>query len=346
MENGPPLPIRYVLPNHMMLQIAEALPREQQGILACCNPIPPLVKQQLNELHSIILRATESSLKELEILELQQKAQAQRIVHNQIDLNSLIHCPHDIHHLEDKKVQSANQSGNAENLLPIITERPLSSSSPSLLKKKPILSALFDKVHEKVKSNNCTEKIPEKVVDLIKSLISPFERYKVTEQITPKDSGAKKVSTEENNEPSKQFVVPTGNSTINEEAVEVLDETLGPDIPQKESAPFRKGKKNKKRKAIPDISLTPDFNLHPPSKKSRTPEVVTIVDDDDDFKPYDYSQSDYSGFTRKNKANENKEKRNNEQLKGYFGKKMRNLKQGTFGNGSGNERSPRWPKNK
>ncbi|GFR29338.1 hypothetical protein TNCT_245141, partial [Trichonephila clavata] len=339
--------IAYVLPNHMMLQIAEALPREQQGILACCNPIPPLVRQQLNELHSIILRATESSLKELEILELQQKAQAQRIVHNQIDLNSLIHCPHDIHHLEDKKVQSANQSGNAENLLPIITERLSSSSSPSLLKKKPILSALFHKTHEKVKSNNCSEKIPEKVIDLIKNLISPFERYKMIQQIQPKDSGAKKVSTEEDNEPSKQFVAVDDNTLNKEENIEVLEETLGPNSPetQSESTPFRKKKKNKKRKAIPDISLKPDSNLQPPSKKkSWTPEVVTI--DDNNFEPYDYSQADYSSFSRKTKAKNKGGKQDNKEPKGYFGKKRKNLKLGTFGKGSGNERNPKWPKNK
>ncbi|XP_074594255.1 exosome component Rrp6 [Brevipalpus obovatus] len=47
----------YILPNHMMMQIADVLPREQQGILACCNPVPPMVKQQLNELHQIITRA-------------------------------------------------------------------------------------------------------------------------------------------------------------------------------------------------------------------------------------------------------------------------------------------------
>ncbi|KAI1296934.1 Exosome component 10 [Halotydeus destructor] len=52
----------YVLPNHMLLQIAEVLPREQQGILACCNPVPPLVKQQLNELHILIMKARELPL--------------------------------------------------------------------------------------------------------------------------------------------------------------------------------------------------------------------------------------------------------------------------------------------
>lgn len=52
----------YVLPNHMMLQISESLPREMQGILACCNPIPPLVRQNLHILHQIILKARDQPL--------------------------------------------------------------------------------------------------------------------------------------------------------------------------------------------------------------------------------------------------------------------------------------------
>lgn len=52
----------YVLPNHMMLQIAEILPREMQGILACCNPIPPLVRQMLHALHQFVLKARDQPL--------------------------------------------------------------------------------------------------------------------------------------------------------------------------------------------------------------------------------------------------------------------------------------------
>lgn len=52
----------YILPNHMMLQIAENLPREMQGILACCNPIPPLVRQHLHVLHRFILNARDQPL--------------------------------------------------------------------------------------------------------------------------------------------------------------------------------------------------------------------------------------------------------------------------------------------
>lgn len=52
----------YILPNHMLLQIADSLPREMQGILACCNPIPPMIRQNLNHLHLIILKAREQPI--------------------------------------------------------------------------------------------------------------------------------------------------------------------------------------------------------------------------------------------------------------------------------------------
>ncbi|KAL7976190.1 hypothetical protein Chor_008287 [Crotalus horridus] len=52
----------YVLPNHMLLKIAEELPKEPQGIAACCNPVPPLVRQQLNEMHLLIGQAREMPL--------------------------------------------------------------------------------------------------------------------------------------------------------------------------------------------------------------------------------------------------------------------------------------------
>nr|CAB3244000.1 exosome component 10-like [Phallusia mammillata] len=47
----------YVLPNHMLLQIAEILPREAQGVLACCNPIPPLLRQHVSVVHRLVMDA-------------------------------------------------------------------------------------------------------------------------------------------------------------------------------------------------------------------------------------------------------------------------------------------------
>lgn len=47
----------YLLPNHMLLQMAQSIPRDVQGIFACCNPVPQGVKEHVLELHAIILKA-------------------------------------------------------------------------------------------------------------------------------------------------------------------------------------------------------------------------------------------------------------------------------------------------
>jgi len=52
---------RYILPNHMLLKISEMLPKELSGILACCSPIPPMVRQCLHEIHHIIKQARDQT---------------------------------------------------------------------------------------------------------------------------------------------------------------------------------------------------------------------------------------------------------------------------------------------
>jgi len=56
--------VGYVLPNNLMIRIAEYLPREPQGITALCNPVPPTLKKYLNDVHAIILKALEIPLDE------------------------------------------------------------------------------------------------------------------------------------------------------------------------------------------------------------------------------------------------------------------------------------------
>ena len=41
----------------MLFQLCEILPKEPGGILACCNPLPILIRQQLQEVHDIITAA-------------------------------------------------------------------------------------------------------------------------------------------------------------------------------------------------------------------------------------------------------------------------------------------------
>lgn len=48
---------RYVLPNHMILQIADKMPDDDKGLQAACIPVPPLVKMNLPELLAVIKKA-------------------------------------------------------------------------------------------------------------------------------------------------------------------------------------------------------------------------------------------------------------------------------------------------
>ncbi|KAL0851679.1 hypothetical protein ABMA28_000012 [Loxostege sticticalis] len=49
----------YLLPNHMLMALAETLPREVQGVNACCSPTPPFVKQHLLTIHRMLLSCRE-----------------------------------------------------------------------------------------------------------------------------------------------------------------------------------------------------------------------------------------------------------------------------------------------
>jgi len=50
----------------MLLQISEILPREPQGVRACCNPVPLLVHHNLHDIHQIILQVRDIPLIEVE----------------------------------------------------------------------------------------------------------------------------------------------------------------------------------------------------------------------------------------------------------------------------------------
>lgn len=58
---------QFVLPNHMMLSLAETLPRDIGGIYACCNPLPHFVKQRTGDIYKIIMEAREVKLEKVEL---------------------------------------------------------------------------------------------------------------------------------------------------------------------------------------------------------------------------------------------------------------------------------------
>jgi len=87
----------YILPNHIMLQICETLPRETSGVLACCTPIPPLVRQHLHAIHSLVREAREQPLTASQTIRTGATLQAKVT-------KSLLDSPHD-EPMEDIKVK-------------------------------------------------------------------------------------------------------------------------------------------------------------------------------------------------------------------------------------------------
>ncbi|XP_063696904.1 LOW QUALITY PROTEIN: exosome complex component 10 homolog [Culicoides brevitarsis] len=158
----------FVLPNHMMLQISEVLPREMQGILACCNPLPPLVKQHLHILHQIILKAREQSLVkpiEVDVHQINREA----AISNHRDQENPLYCPHDLGHhdanmqlscLFDKDLKRVKDSQASKNSL--------------IAKEKPKLSIFQENVEEIA---NHAKEAAEKVKNL--TFITPYKRFKL-----------------------------------------------------------------------------------------------------------------------------------------------------------------------
>lgn len=78
----------------MMLNISESLPREMQGILACCNPVPVPVRQYLLVLHQMILKAREQPL----IKPILEEETVHRFTATMNNFDNPIMCPHDLNH--------------------------------------------------------------------------------------------------------------------------------------------------------------------------------------------------------------------------------------------------------
>lgn len=153
----------YVLPNHMLLNIAETLPREMQGILACCNPIPPLVRQNLLKLHKLILKSREQPLIKPVLEQDIRQRLAQR--NQAVDSDVWIWSPHDI------------PSGSE-----------VQANLPCLLDKNKIIEKIPDNskiqhcvtVFDSPKYSDDDNTIAHDKLKKARTLfVSPFERYKL-----------------------------------------------------------------------------------------------------------------------------------------------------------------------
>ncbi|XP_049945111.1 exosome component 10 isoform X1 [Schistocerca serialis cubense] len=155
--------IGYVLPNHMLLQISEVLPREMQGILACCNPIPPLVRQHLNALHQIVLKARDQPLVRPVLEEERLARPAAQTQFLKANLEGPLLCPHDLSHAPDFRddlpcLLGAEAEGPQQ-------DQPLSAAAPAV--------TVFDDAD--AWADEAEEELPARVKQV--RFVSPYARY-------------------------------------------------------------------------------------------------------------------------------------------------------------------------
>ncbi|XP_014214154.2 exosome component 10 [Copidosoma floridanum] len=157
----------YVLPNHMLLNIAETLPREIQGVLACCNPIPPLVRKNLLKIHKIILKAREQPLSKTILQEDIKLRLSQR--HQSSSSESWNFSPHDVPSGIEVRV----------NLSCLLKTSVAELRQLKQLKLHPKISIFDLLLKEKLEMRNANYvKKKRKLV-----FVSPFKRYKLVQSV-------------------------------------------------------------------------------------------------------------------------------------------------------------------
>lgn len=158
----------YVLPNHMLFQIAEHLPRESSGVLACCNPVPPLVMQHVTDIHRLIVQARNYSGKsEIHVHEdselAKSKSEEVTFTSRVVDpLESILHCPHDLSPQEDTQDSHADLSQHHDSL----------SHQATIEITKPKIK-LFgdDPAYDVIAANK------DKVARIKAAMLNPFQMY-------------------------------------------------------------------------------------------------------------------------------------------------------------------------
>ncbi|XP_063224220.1 exosome complex component 10 homolog [Bacillus rossius redtenbacheri] len=169
--------VGYVLPSHMLLQMAEKLPREMQGVLACCKPIPAHVRKNLVQLHQLILQARDQPLVK-PILEEEIRARVAAPSLHKIDLDGPLHCPHDLSRQQDFRddlpvLLGAAGGGPRDR-----------GTAPRLAKPRPEITVFqSEAVTLEVRDGAGQLSPPKKKVKQL-TFVCPYDRYKLVRPYT------------------------------------------------------------------------------------------------------------------------------------------------------------------
>ncbi|XP_075920157.1 exosome complex component 10-like isoform X4 [Petromyzon marinus] len=149
----------YVLPNHMLMKIAEEMPRELQGVLACCNPVPPLVMQNANELWQLVKQAR---LVPLIKSETPIKAPSRTFITRTERLENPLFCPHDGLSLDDRQPITRHVEG-ARRAVPAT---------------RPVLTLFDDSEEQQNEARTAQSSTSQmKAARVLQTFVNPFGMY-------------------------------------------------------------------------------------------------------------------------------------------------------------------------
>lgn len=312
----------YVLPNHMLLQISETLPREMQGILACCNPIPPLVRQHLNQLHQIVLKAREQPLIKPVINDANLVRPAVNLNDKKDLLNHPLYCPHDLSHQTEIRDDLPTLIGSKKMKL-LFDEIEIGC----------VKLSVFDKSDNGFKNDK----------DVVMQFISPYHRYKLMipfmeeqkkREMAAEEEKRKQMLEEKRKQmPQLQVVKISEDDLYKAPLRELKKRPLTEDVLETIPISNKRWKKNSIKPEVSqepetsqvevEVSESPANNDRSGKKKNRGKPQKTA-----DFRQssnkavnYDYTQANYQRFQGGSGSNQQNQKDNGFQQKFKGGKK-------------------------
>lgn len=312
----------YVLPNHMLLQISETLPREMQGILACCNPIPPLVRQHLNQLHQIVLKAREQPLIKPVINDANLVRPAVNLNDKKDLLNHPLYSPHDLSHQTEIRDDLPTLIGSKKMKL-LFDEIEIGC----------VKLSVFDKSDNGFKNDK----------DVVMQFISPYHRYKLMipfmeeqkkREMAAEEEKRKQMLEEKRKQmPQLQVVKISEDDLYKAPLRELKKRPLTEDVHETIPISNKRWKKNSIKPEVSqepetsqvevEVSESPANNDRSGKKKNRGKPQKTA-----DFRQssnkavnYDYTQANYQRFQGGSGSNQQNQKDNGFQQKFKGGKK-------------------------
>lgn len=324
----------YILPNHMMMKIAEELPKEPQGIIACCNPTPPLVRQQINELHQLIKQARETLLLKAEVL-----AEKRKSMTPKRKPQTTLFGPHDTSRssesdfldlssfetptkpgvlFSEEEDESMNQEENS--LHGLIASAKISLFVEEAAAAPAHLTVAQQKAHSIMESfeNPFRMYLPSKDIHISKNakydpsskiyeihnrwkLQSIEQQQKEAQEKQQAKEQAKKAQ-EERKKAKLSYQESLQNvHTVRQQVAEAKQagqkrQRAASDAGEKSLKPKIKGSKIES-----ETSSVADQSTKPAQKKKKQKKVQEPEVPEQDFKPFDYSQSNFKIFDGKSK---------------------------------------------